>query len=119
MDITSSPMILTCFQNVGCFQFCEKFKQVQNHPKLTRLFVLNLHKKQVNLVRVDFEISEDAISNAIGIPAIGEKWYKKAKLNKKYYEPFVNTRYREGCKAIFLFSHLKQRFSPLIKVIMK
>ena len=57
VDITSSPMILKCFQNVGCFQFCEKVKQIQNHPELTRLFVLNLHNKQVSLVGVDFELS--------------------------------------------------------------
>ena len=68
---------------------------------------------------MDFELSVDAISNATCIPVVGEKWFKKAKLDKDYYEPFVKTRYREGCKAIFPFSHLKQRFSPLMKVIMK
>ena len=107
VDITSSPMLLTSFQNVGCFQFCEKFKQVQNHPELTRLFILNLHNKQSSLAGVDFELSVDAISNATGIPTVGEKWFKKAKLDKNYYEPFVKTRYRQGCKSIFPFSHLK------------
>ena len=43
--ITTSPMILTCFQNVGCFRFCENIKQVKSHAELTRFFVLNLHKK--------------------------------------------------------------------------
>ena len=107
VDITSSPMILTCFQNVGCFQFCEKVKQVQNHPELTRLFILNLHNKQSSLVGVDFELSTDAISDATGIPSVGEKWFKKAKLDMSYYETFIKNRYREDCKAIFPFSHLK------------
>ena len=119
VDITSSPLILSCFQNVGCFEFCEKVKQVKHHPELTRLFVLNLHNKQVNLARVDFELSVDAISNAIGIIVVGEKWFKKARLDMKHYEPFVKTRYRVGCRAIFPFSHLKQRFAPLMRVIMK
>lgn len=119
VDITSSPMILTCFQNVGCFQFCKKVKQVENHSDLTRLFVLNLHNKQVSLVGVEYELSIDVISNATGIPAICEKCFNKAILNMGCYEPFVKTRYREGYKAIFPFSHLKQRFLPLMRVIMK
>jgi len=68
---------------------------------------------------VDFELLADAISNATGIPIVGDKQFKKAKLDMSHYEPFVNTTYREGSKAIFPFSHLKQRFSSLIKVIMK
>ena len=24
MEINASPMIVTCFQNVGCFHFCER-----------------------------------------------------------------------------------------------
>ena len=73
----------------------------------------------MNLAGVDSELSVDTISDAIGIPVVGEKWFKKAKLDKDYYEPFINTRYRQGNKSVFPFSHLKQRFSPLIKVIMK
>ena len=68
---------------------------------------------------MDFELSVDTISNAIYITVVGEKWFKKAKLDKKYYKPFFKTRYRMGCRAIFHFSHLKQRFSPLMMVIMK
>ena len=83
--ITSSPMILSCFQNMECFQFCEKVKLLQHHLELTRLFFLNLHNKQVNLAGVDFELSADTISDATGIPAVGEKWFKKAKLDKDYY----------------------------------
>ena len=46
MDLNASPMIVTCFQNVGHFNFCERVEQVQSHPELTRLFILNLHEKQ-------------------------------------------------------------------------
>ena len=92
MDITSSPIILSCFQNVGCFQFCERVKQVQSHPELTRLSILNLHNKQSSLAGVEFELSADAISNATGNPAVGENSFKKYKLDKNYYDPFVKTR---------------------------
>ena len=54
IQITSSPMILACFQDVGCYQFCEKIKQVQSHSNLTRLFILSLQNHQVNLAGVNF-----------------------------------------------------------------
>ena len=73
IQITSSPMILTCFQDVGCYQFCEKVKQVQSHSNLTRLFILCLQNHQVNLAGVNFELSSESIAKAIGIPVIGER----------------------------------------------
>ena len=42
IQITSSLMILTYFQDVGCYQFCEKIEQVQSHSDLTRFFILSL-----------------------------------------------------------------------------
>ena len=54
IEITSSPIILTCFKNMPCFQFFEKVKQVKNNPELTRLFIINLHNKQSSLTGVDF-----------------------------------------------------------------
>ena len=119
MEITSSPMIFKCFQNVGCFQFCEKVKQVQSHLELTRLFVLNPHNKQANLAGVDFELSSDTIAQATGLPDVGEKWFKRENLDMSFYEPFLKPRYKEGCKTIFPFSHLLERYAPVMKVIMK
>ena len=76
MDLNASPLTVSCFQNVGCYQFCEKVQKVQNHPKLTRLFILNLHEKQVNLVGVNFELSPYVVAITTGIPSVGEKWFK-------------------------------------------
>ena len=112
-------MILTCFQNVGCFQFCEKVKKVQNHQELIRIFILNLHNKQSSLAGIDFELLVDAISSATGIPDVGEKWFKREKLDMRYYEPFIKPRYKECCKTILPFSHSLDRYAPLMKVIMK
>ena len=61
----------------------------------------------MNLVGVDFELSTYAISNVIGILVVGEKWFKKVRLDTNHYEPFVKTRYRVGCRAIFPLSHIK------------
>ena len=67
IQITSSPMILACFQDVGHYQFCEMVKQVQNHSVLTRLFVLSIKNLQVNLAGVNFELSSESIAKSIGI----------------------------------------------------
>ena len=92
---------------------------MQSHPELTRLFILNLHNKQVNIVGLTFELSSDAIAHATGIPNVGEKCFKRENLDISCYEPFLKPRYKEGCKSIFPFSHLLERYAPLMSVIMK
>ena len=82
-------MIITCFQNVGCFQFCERVQQVKTHLELTRLFILNPHNKQSSFVGVTFELSSDTFANATGIPDVGEKWFKRENLDISCYEPFL------------------------------
>ena len=119
MELNSSPMIITCFQDVGCFQFCEKVQQVQSHPELTRLFILNLHDKQSNFVGVKFELSSNAIAHATGILNVGEKWFKRENSDISCYEPFLKPRYKEGCKSIFPFTHFLERYAPLMRVTMK
>ena len=92
---------------------------MKSHLELTRLLILNLHNKHSSLAGVYFDISANTISDGIGIPIVGEKWFKKGKLEKDFLEPFVKNRYRGGSKKFFPFSHLKHRFSPLMLVIMK
>ena len=119
MELNAFPMIITCFQNVGCFQFCERVQQVQSHPELTRLFILNLRDKQSNFAGVTFELSSDAIAHATSIPNVVEIWFKRANFDIRCYEPFLKPRYKEGCKSIFPFSHLLERYAPLMRIIMK
>ena len=112
-------MTVSYFQNVGCFDFCESVQQVQSHPELTKIFILNLHDHQVNLAGVKFELSSNIISMATVIPIVGEKWFKQANLHLSHYEPFLKPRYKSDYKSIFLFSHLLERYAPLMRVIMK
>ena len=37
-ELMTSPITFSCFKHMGCFDFCERVQQVQNHPELTRLF---------------------------------------------------------------------------------
>ena len=96
VQVTSSPMILSCFQDVGCYQFCEKIKQVGSHPNLTRLFAFNLQNHQINLAGVQFELSTEIISKETGIPDIGELWFKQNKLQLSYYEPYLKRSYQQN-----------------------
>ena len=92
---------------------------MQNHPELTRLFMIKLHNKQFGLAGVNFELSTDAIVNATGIPSVGEKWFKQANLEKSYYEPYLKPRYKDKNKFILPFSHLLDRYAPMMRIIMK
>ena len=78
---------------------------MQNHPELTRLFIINLHEKQVNLAGVTFELSTNAIDNATGIPSVGEKWFKNENLDMCYFEPIMKPRYKDHKNSFFL-SHI-------------
>ena len=39
-ELMASPMTVAYFQEVGCFDFCERVQQVQSHPGLTRYLSL-------------------------------------------------------------------------------
>ena len=86
---------------------------------MTRLFILNLHEKQVNLARVNFELSSNPIVIATGIPSVGEKWFKQANLDMIYYEPYLKPIYKDYNKSIFPFSHFLERYTPMMRVNMK
>lgn len=36
-----------------------------------------------------------------------------------YYEPYLKPRYKDYNKSIFPFSHLLERYAPLMRIIMK
>ena len=84
---------------------------MQNNPKLTRLFIINLHDKQVKLAGVTFELSTYVIVNATGIPSVGEKWFKQANLDMRYFEPYLKPRYKDHYKSIFPSSHFLDRYA--------
>ena len=44
-ELMSYPLIVSFFKHVGFFEFSERVQQVQNHPELTRLFIINQHDK--------------------------------------------------------------------------
>ena len=86
---------------------------------LTRLFISKLQDNQVTLAGVTFTLSTAIISAATRILDVGEKWFKQGELERHYYEPFIKPRYQNEIKGYFPFSHLLDRYAPMMKIIMK
>ena len=86
---------------------------------LTRLFISGLHDRQVILAGVTFTMSNNAIAATTAIPNVGEKWFKQRNLDHSYYEPYLKPRYKDEKNTIFPFSHLLDRYVPMMKIIMK
>lgn len=103
----------------GYYDFCEKVQAVQHHPELTRLFIAKLQDNQVTLAGISFTLSTAIILAATGIPDVGEKLFKQGDLERHYYEPYMKPRYQNERRGYFNFSHLLDRYSPMIKIIMK
>ena len=61
-ELIASPTIVSYFQEVGCYEFCERVQRIHSHPQLTKLFSLNLHNHQVHLAGVKFELTTNSIS---------------------------------------------------------
>ena len=84
--------------------------------RLTRWFY---KPRKNNLVRSEWILTCLTISKTISIPDIGEIWFKQKKLDLSYYEPNLKPRCQKGCKAIFPFSHLLERYSLLMRQIIR
>lgn len=87
-----SPITVTSFQHVSCFEFCEKVERIQHHPMLTTLFITNLHDIQVTLASFTFIISPTIIEDASGIPNMGGKWFNQGELDHFYPDPNLKPR---------------------------
>ena len=103
-ELTAPPSILSCFHEMGCFDFCNKVQENGSHPHLTELFSLRLHMKKVHIAGLDFELTPKVVSKATKIPCIGEKWFKQTYLDLTHYQPFLKPSCQAACKTIFPFS---------------
>ena len=118
-ELQACPFSLSCFRHQSCFTFCEMVERVKFHHELARLFVTHLDNNEVNLVGVTFTLSLVIISEATSIPNVGEKWNKGQGIDREYYEPYIKAKYHNKLKRVFPFKFLKDRFAPLMKIIIK
>jgi len=119
VQLQACPLAMDCFRRQSCYHYCELISQIQHHRELARLFVLHLHDGHVNLTGVDFILSPETITEATGIPNIGEQWNKRQQLEKSYYEPYIKPRYMRHLSRVFPFQYLNDQFAPLMKLIIR
>ena len=117
-ELQACPLAVTCFQYMSCFQFCERLAQIQHHRELARLFVLRLHDGQVNIAGVNFVFSPEMISEATGIPNVGEVWPKRKWLDFVYFEPYVRPAFVHHLSGNFPFRFLREEYAPIMRIIM-
>ena len=76
-ELQACPLAMACFQQQSCYQFCEMVARVHHHQELDHLFMLHLHDGQVTFAGLTFTLTSETISQATGIPNIGEQWKKR------------------------------------------
>lgn len=118
-ELVSSPLSKQCFENVGCFGFCELVQRVKYYANLTSLFPTHLRKDKVTIAGVSFTISTEFIAIAIGIPNNGKKYSKSQDLDLQNYQPFIKVHYKHNIMKVFPFGKLLEIFYPAMRVIMK
>ena len=68
---------------------------------------------------MSFTILAEAITIATEIPNSGEKWFNILDICVKNYKSFIKGHYKDAIKKVFPFGQLLDRFSQLMRVIMK
>jgi hypothetical protein len=115
--LQACPLAVSCFQHMACYQFCERLSHIQHHRELARLFVLHLHDGQVTLAGVNFVFSPEAITDATGIPNVGEVWLKRKWLDLVYYEPYVRSTYMHNLSRSFPIKFLRAEYMDIMRLI--
>ena len=75
-ELQACPLAISYFKHQSCFGFCEMVERVKFHHQLARLFVTHLDNNEVNLSGITFTLSPAVISEATGIPNVGENGTK-------------------------------------------
>jgi len=118
-ELLAFLLAISCFKHQSCYGFCEMVEMVKFHHDLARLFVTHLENNEVKLAGITFTLSPVIISEATGIPNIGEKWNKGKYIDREFYEPYIKATYLGKLKRVFPFKFLEDRFAPLMKIISK
>ena len=87
--------------------------------ELAYLFALHLQGGQSVLAGVTFTLTPEAISVAIGIPNVGERWHKKKKVERHHYETYIKNNCLSQLTRVFPFRFLREEYAPLMRLIMK
>lgn len=74
-------------QEYGFLPFLQKFDGFDSAVTIT--FSWTFDGSQANIGSLEFAVTEESISHAIGLPIVGKKYFKKGKLKRKLWCQFV------------------------------
>ena len=76
------------------------------HIGVTRSFCQNFDGSIVNIRGLEFAVTEESISQAIGVIHVGEKWYKRQSINEDYSQFLLPAHkdpdWSQGIQRVFL-----------------
>lgn len=115
----SSRLSKNCFQVVGCLPFSQLVEKVKYNATLTKFFATQLKRDKVTIACIYFTISTDILVEATCMPNHGETWFKNQDLALQNYQPYLIRHHQQYMKNIFIVGHLLEKYTPLMKIIMK
>jgi hypothetical protein len=99
----------------GWSLFIEKFEGF--NLRVSQEFTLTFDSCRAKIGDVQLEVNEDFISQATGLPAMGQKWFKNAKVEDVPWSLLFTSRKITSCDRGMLVSSLKPRWHDLIAIV--
>jgi hypothetical protein len=99
----------------GWLVFLEKFQGF--NLQTAQEFTLSFDGCRAKVGDIQLEVTEDFLSQATGLPASGQRWFKNAKVEEVPWTLFFTSRKINGCDKGMPVSLLKARWHGLLAVL--
>jgi hypothetical protein len=114
----TEPMAREMFQRVECLSFYQNMQRC--HSEVAKQFALNFYGKKTRVGELEFEVTEDSISVATGIPISGENLFKAMVLSS----PFIKDLFKPKYQANDLSKNVPEnqlidQFDRMLKIIQR
>ena len=99
------PSSLVKVKEIGWYVMFEKI--AEHHIGVTKAFCESFDGSRVQVGGLEFTVSKESISHAIGIVPEGERWYKRQTINEDYSQFLLpahkNLDWSQGIQRAFRF----------------
>jgi hypothetical protein len=95
--------------------FIEKFEGF--NLRVSQEFTLTFDSCREKIGDVQLEVNEDFISQATGLPTVGKKWFKNAKVEEVPWSLLFTSRKITSCNRGMPVSSLKPRWHDLLAIV--
>ena len=95
--------------------FIEKFKGF--NLRVSQEFALTFYGCRAKIGVVQLEVTEEFLSQAMGLPVVGKKWFKNTKVEEVPWTLLFTSRKITSCDRGMPVSSLKPRWHDLIAIV--